>query len=534
MIKRKNSASLLFMLPCGILAALPLLFEELALLSFILWTPFCYVIKRRLCRDAVKSREIYAHSLLFFLGYFAAAFSFFKAMYPLDFAGLNKAASVAVILAAMLLLPLFQAAIFSLFTIPLTFLSKRRLFFFPCAFPLFFSSLCLLFFYFQNFTWMGVPWASPALALVELPALSQSASILGSFFLTFLILVFNALLSEAFDAFRECRDKHSVIALSLAAVLFLSNLFGCALLLRREPQGDKEIKVAVLQGDSPIKNERSKEMILVTYKELAHRAADEGATLMLWPESVIHYALEIDPSLQTYFKEVAKETEAIQVVGIFSTTRNEDGEGAFYNSLFLFYPDGTVSEEVYHKRRPVPFGEYLPWADLFELLIPALTEINMLSRNVDAGEGSNLFHTEAGTLGGLICFDSIYPSLARKSVGDGAELILLATNDTWFDGSFGKRLHLSHARLRAIESGRTVLRAANTGYSAIIDEKGQVYASVPCDESGYVTAIAHTHTHTTPYVLMGDVIVYLAAAFVLLCPAGRLLYQKKHKKEKDL
>ena len=242
---------------------------------------------------------------------------------------------------------------------------------------------------------------------------------------------------------------------------------------------------------------------------------------MLWPESIIRHALEGDYGLKLYFFDLAEKTNATQVVGAFSS---KDG---FYNSLFLIYPNRTISEEIYHKRRPVPFGEYIPYPELFDALLPTLTEISALSFDIIPGDSTSLFHTKDGLLGGLICFDSIYPALARQSTLDGAELLLLSTNDTWFDGSFAKNMHLSHAQLRAVENGRTVIRCGNTGISAAIDAHGRIYAETPPDEAAYFTVSASLYKSPTLYTRLGDVIVYCAIAFLIISPFAAIKPKNK-------
>ncbi len=509
----------------GILAALPVITGRAAPLSFVLWTPFAYHVKTKICDTDVSLRRAYGMGLCFFMGYFMAAFSFFLAMYPLDFAGLSEIESVGVLFAAMVLLPLFQAVPMALSPLALRFLAKRKFLRFPCAYSLFFASVITVLFHLQNFTWAGVPWASPAVGLASSPLLIQSASLLGSGFLVFLLLFVNALLAEGYDRFRACEDKKSILAVSLALLLFLSHLGAGAFLSLKKPS-EKTVKVALIQGCAPISEYYTQNSVLNTCRHLASQAAKEGADVMLWSETVLERSLERDKSKEALFSSIAKDTGAIQIVGAFST-REENGEELYRNALFLFYPDGTLSEEVYYKRRPVPFGEYLPMAELFEILLPALTEISMLSRDMDAGEGAQLFRTEAFTAGGLICFDSIYPALARESAADGAELLLLATNDSWFDGSFGKALHRSHAVLRAVENGRALARTGNTGYSVLITERGEILAEAPLDESEYIVGELSLSDGLTLYTRMGDIFVYLCAAFVLLCPIAEALYARK-------
>ena len=315
-----------------------------------------------------------------------------------------------------------------------------------------------------------------------------------------------------------------------AASLFLSTLaLGAVRLFVKDEKGeDGTLTVAMLQGAYPATENTYVSAHLRACRYEARRAAAEAKIdLMLWSESVLTYALQSDPDAEKFFSDIARETGAIQVIGAFSAEPTPEGEDGYYNALFLFYPDGTKSEEVYHKRRPVPFGEYLPLPWLFERLIPALTEISMLSRDTTAGEGSSLFHTELGVFGGLVCFDSIYPALARESVRDGAEILLLSTDDSWFDGSFGKSLHLRHAALRAVENGRTVVRTGNTGVSAVIDGHGEILTSLPLDTRAHGIAAVRPERETTLYTRMGDVFVFLTLGFLVTVPPLTLWTRKR-------
>ena len=219
----------------------------------------------------------------------------------------------------------------------------------------------------------------------------------------------------------------------------------------------------------------------------------------------------------------------MQFVGTFSAEPTPEGEDGYYNVLMLFYPDGTVDDLTYKKRRPVPFGEYVPMAWLFERVFPALTEISMLSRNTTPGEDTALFYTEDGVFGGLICFDSIYPALTRDSVRDGAELILLSTDDSWFDGSFAKSLHMRHAVLRAVENGRSIVRTGNTGLSGTIDAYGETQILVECDEIGHGIAEVELRSATTVYTEVGEFFPLLLLAFLVLLPLSQKLKFRKGK-----
>ena len=520
---------LLFSLLCGLLAALPLLFPQIPLLSFVLFIPFFYLL---FASEGQSLKRYYLHGLFFFQGYGMAAFSFFAAMYPLDFAGLGTFASLSVIFAATVLLPLFQSVFLSFGTLLFGLFQRKGLLCFPLLSSLTLSSFITLFFYVQNFTWAGVPWASPAVGITSLPALLGSASFLGSSFLVFLILFVNALITEGFLAYRACRDKVALLALCLAIGLFVSNL-ACGLAITKRTRDEGEtLTVALLQSGASIKSDITVDGEIAICTLLAREAAwERDIDLMLWPESVLNHALERDKDRQEAFSQVAKETDAIQIVGSFSEQTDENGVVQFYNSLFVFYPDGSMDEVRYNKRRPVPFGEYLPMKKVFGTLIPSLTEISMLERDTQPGEGASLFSFPFGKVGGLICFDSIYPALARESVAEGASLLVLSTNDSWFDGSAAKDIHFSHAVLRAVENGRTVLRTGTTGLSGVILPDGRVSDILPKDEMDVLVSEITLCEGDTLYTTVGDVFVLALAAYLLLYPITRYITNRFTRKE---
>ena len=529
MNRSQKTFGVLFSLGAGLLASLPLIFDTVPYLSFVLFFPYFLYLHTR--ATDCPLRFYYLSGLFFFWGYYGGAFSFFSAMYPLDFAGLGTGASLAVLFAAMVLLPLFQAW-FSAFAILLLGLCKRRgLLSRTLFFSLSLAALYTVFAYAQNFTWAGVPWANTAVGIASSPLLIQSAALFGSDFLVFVIVFVNAALAEGFIAFRECKDKSALLCVCTALLLVLSQLLFGAIRLSVKKPSERTLTVAVIQGNSPKTDGGTLLSRLSSCANQARNAAKAGdVDLMLWSESVLTYALERDGAMWDFFSGVAKKTGAIQVIGAFASEGTEEGDEGYFNALFLFYPDGSAHETIYKKQRPVPFGEYVPMAWLFEAVIPALTEISMLSRDTDAGTEPSPFETELGTLGGLICFDSIYPALARESVRAGTELILLSTDDSWFDGSFGKSLHYRHAVLRAVENGRAVVRTGNTGQSGVIDDCGRTVLAIEPDLPGHGIAAATLSERTTLYTRTGALVPLLAFIYLLSLPLFRKWENTNEKK----
>ena len=532
-MKKQTPLWLLFSLLSGILASLPLVIDAIPYLSFLLFVPYFAFLYTR--QKGTRLGFYYLSGLLFYLGYHMGAFSFFAAMYPLEFTGIGPLGSIAVLFAAMLLLPLFQALFAAISILLLGCLRKWGLLRIPLFFSLALASLYTLFAFAQNFTWAGVPWASTAVGIASSPLIVQGASLLGTTFLTFFIVFVNAALAEGLIHLCAARSKAALVALSVAFLLFSSQLLLGAARLSRVNDAKGTITVALIQGAYPADTidfdpydhvAVCEEEALAAAKEAEERGI--ALDLMLWAESVCPDAIQWDPVMQVWFSEIAEKTGVTQVIGTFSSEEAKDGELGYYNALYVFHPGGTVGEENYKKRRPVPFGEYLPMASLFETVLPVLTEISMLSRDTTAGKEPTLLPIGENGLGALICFDSIYPALARASVKNGASLLLLSTDDSWFDGSFGKSLHYRHAVLRAVENGRTVVRTANTGQSGVIDPYGRTVFAIPADTPAYGIASADLSTHTTLYTLIGDVFPPLCLAFLFSTPLFCLLRRKKH------
>lgn len=526
----------LFLALSGVTAALPVTFSALWPLSVVSFVPLCFLLFEELRSPVLpyRPRHYYGAGMLFLMTYFITVFHWFTYLYPLDFvSGMTPAGAVGVILSACIGLPLLQSVGFAVLFYALAWLSRtplvRRV---PLLLPFLFAALWTVFAYTQTLTWAGVPWgAQLALAQYENRVMIASASLFGSYFVTFILAAVNALLAYAALAMRERAVKAARVGAIVALALLCGNmaLGGITYLLPRE--AGATVRAAVLQGNVASSEKWTGGDVMAVYEDLARQAADEGAVLTVWPETAVAGYLEGDRLSRV--QRLAAETGSVQVVGAFSHGTRADGSSCRYNSLFVVYPDGRVDDVRYHKRHPVPFGEYVPMKDVVCTLLPFLSKLEMFGdgNTIEAGTGSEIFRTELGDFGGLICFDSIYPALSRASAADGAEALLLGTNDSWFFDSAAVYMHNGQAVLRAVENGRPVLRAANTGISSIITDRGEVLGTIAPLIEGELTAdITLTDTKTL-YTCIGDVFVLLCQLFVLV-PPGVLLADHIRKKRK--
>ena len=226
----------------------------------------------------------------------------------------------------------------------------------------------------------------------------------------------------------------------------------------------------------------------------------------------------------TDLKKFAKERNATLVTGIFN------GEHGEYNALTAILADDQVPQP-YYKRELVPMGEYIPLSDVLSVFVPANFG------NLVAGTEPTTLDTSFGTAGGLICYESIYPYVAREDVEAGAEYFLMVSNDSWFDGSAALRQHLCHAVMRCVENGRDMARAGNTGISAVISAAGTIEKKSNADAEEVLVSDIVPTTERTLYSYIGDLIALplagLYAFGIFLMIRGFILKIIAKKREKE-
>ncbi len=295
--------------------------------------------------------------------------------------------------------------------------------------------------------------------------LIQIASFTTVYGVTFLVVLANASLALFLSNVRRWQPLvlTSVLVLGVAAygswVMSLSTYFSrsaspqtFALLQPNIDQEDK-LKPALVPT------------IFSLHEFMTRQAAKEGADIIVWPESAIFSYTLRDPVLFPRLKKLAVESNAWLV---FGTPHLEKGRA--YNSVVSMSPQGEVVSR-YDKEHRVPFGEYLPFRSI---LYPFLRGVGYYEAEFDSNpypEPLRIGKLEAAT---AICFESTFPQVIRERVKEDSDLILLLTNDAWFNDSSALYFHLNAGIFRAIENRRYFVQVANTGISAVIDPYGRV------------------------------------------------------------
>ena len=519
----------------GILFALTVIFPQIGSFEWIALIPALLAILTLIPDPTVKYRRLYGLGLVFFWPFYAVNFHWFFYMYPLDFAGMSRPASAVVVTVACLGLSLFQALgaalLFPLMGVATRgkWLSKHTI-----LHPILFSCLWTALEWWQAHSgWSGVPWARLAIGQAENVLSLQSAAIFGSYFITFLMVAVNGLLAYMF-----LHPSRRVLCAALAAGLVFGNMaFGAIRMAAVKDMGEP-VKVAAIQGNKgSLENWSSGTMdeVMEVYGELSREAAENGAELIVWPETCIPANIDRQGWVYEYVTELSQECGVPILCGLF--TRVAEGSDADYNSIVAALPDGTIHGTVYNKRNPVPFGEFVPFRDLVMTVIPPLAEINTLDEDIPAGADSVVMELDVGNVGPLICFDSIYERNALDSIGNGAQILAVSTNDSWFTDSRGVWMHHAQSQLRAIETGRYVVRSANTGVSSVINDRGEVLELLEPLKTGYVLEEAYLSDRVTVYSVIGNVFAYVCVAVcaaAILCPVAERMTDRFRGKGKNV
>jgi apolipoprotein N-acyltransferase len=346
----------------------------------------------------------------------------------------------------------------------------------------------------------GFPWLSQGYAQTDAP-LGGLAPLVGVYGISLACAVSAGALTQL----RPRAPRQFVIAL-----VTLTVIWGSGLVLEQrswtEPSGDP-IRVAMVQGNVAQEDKWDPDFLYPTmdlYLELtdAHWDAD----LVIWPEAAIPALLhQVD---QDFLPFVAARAEASDTEVVFGILRREDE--LYYNSLVTLR-----GGEIYSKRHLVPFGEYFP---VPEFVRAWMRLMDLPYADIEPGPaGQTLLRAAGLTLGATICYEDAYGQDQLRSARE-ADLLINVSNDAWFGTSIAPHQHLQIARMRAREAGRPMLRATNTGITAIIGAQGEILATLPQFEVGVLAAEVQPYGGLTPFARWGDWPALLLALLLVAVP----------------
>ena len=346
------------------------------------------------------------------------------------------------------------------------------------------------------------PWLLMGSATWKIPFLRSLYGVAGVYGVSYWIVLVNVLIWTMFRVRRGGRNRTGML---LIVVLLLPLILYPTLI---QSTGQR-MRVGVVQGNfqQELKwEEDMREETLRTYLSLTDTAVQKGAQLVVWPETAVPSFYQAEPELIERLRQFASDRDIHLIFG--SPGYEIAGrEILLYNRVYHLPPDG--SEEFYDKIMLVPFGEYVPLAGLLPFVDRMVPGEGEFAR----GTWGVPFKTPVPS-GALICYEISIPSLGRREVRDGSLMLINVTNDAWFGRSWGPYQHLAVSAVRAMENRVPILRAANTGISAIIDSSGRIVKSIPLEERGVVVTDIDTERGQTFYTRYGDWIVILSAAVI--------------------
>ena len=526
MIKRNGLTPLLYIV-CGVLCALPLSMNKLWFLAWIAYVPIVFNELTRLDDNKKAYKKAWLRGLFFFIPFGITTFSWAVSVYPLDFVGLTPAQAIGVISMGIIGLPVLQGICSAFNIVLLTYLKKNKVK--TWMWPLAAGFTWVVFEWLQTLTWAGIPWGKLAVGQVGVLQNLQSSSLLGPYFVSFIIIVFNACVAIGLGYLKH-KDfrKRAISFLCTAALIFGSNFLYGVLWMDTPLDYKNEFKVAAIQANigTVDKWNGDQEASMKIHKELIKQANNDGAELVVMAETNFPYALK-GPYLYEEIKNLMAIGSADMIIGCYTHEK-----GNSYNSTVYISDEEGITDNIYRKQKLVPFGEFVPAKSLVLSIMPFLEDLNLFKDDISPGYTSSVMETKFGKIGSIICFDSIYENIPLNSVKNGAKIITISTNDAWFGDSDSVYEHNAQARLRAIELGRYVVRAGNTGISSIITDKGEVLQQLEPQVEGYIVDTVKTTDTRTIYSKVGNVIVFIAFLFIGFVILTVRANEKKREAEK--
>jgi len=430
----------------------------------------------------------------FFSGYVTGVVSYFGLIYWVIIA-MHRYGGINITLSALILLlfVLYLSCYTGLFALSCAFLEKRF------SIPVYVSSplIWVLLEYVRGFFMSGFPWSFLAHSQHNFLSFIQVVSITGTYFISFLIVAVNAV---CFSLWR--REKISSIYVSVIAVLFIATLaYGLVSLAGKSETPQK--KVAIIQGNIRQDEKWDEAFKIMTIKKYVQMTQQSGkpADLIIWPETAMPFIFDQEIYANKYIKALPADVNAAILFGTIS----KDKSDGFRNSAYVIGKTGDTIG-VYNKVHLVPFGEYTPLLTY----IPFLEKLTATGGGFVPGDGHGPIKTDIGNIGVLICYEGVFPSITNETVREGAQVLVNLTNDAWYDRTSAPFQHFAFYIFRAVETDRYLLRAANTGISAIIDPKGRVVAKTPIFTEEILKGSFAMKNTKTFYVRHGDYFILLA------------------------
>ncbi len=415
-------------------------------------------------------------------------------------------------IAAMLLLSAYLALYVALFSVGTVYFRRRGI---PSIFSAPLLWTCLE--YVKSHILTGFPWANLGHSQYLYGPMIQIADVTGVFGLSFAIVFINAVIFDLFEILRsEDRGRMRLRKISAevaAGFALLVALYGYGVMrageIGKSMENAADLPVSLVQGniDQSVKWQPAFQQDTIRiYTSLSQQSATAGEGLIVWPETAAPFFFQERNDLHKDVASLAVQTGDWLLFG--SPSYRREGENiAFQNSAFLLSPDGRIDGQ-YDKVHLVPYGEYVPLRRFFPFIEKLVVGIG----DFHSGPGYEPLRMRGSRgerkLGVMICYEGILPEAGRAYRQRGAELLVNITNDAWFGNTSAPHQHLSMTVFRAVENRLFLVRAANTGISAIVDPVGRITGRSRLFEKETLQGTVRFMDVKTFYSARGDVFVW--------------------------
>jgi len=516
---------------------------DLWFLAWIGLVPFFILIERVPTSKALRISLIFG--FLFHYGNIFWLNTVRKFIYP----GVEYHPSFASIALVTLGIPLLGLCL-ALFTVLFTFTYKTLSKPFPQLKFFIAPTLWVISEYLMTFTELRFPWDFLGYSQYKILPVIQISSITGVYGVSFLIVLFNYSLANLFLSYKAENRKIAIKEFSLTLILIIAcYLFGISSIAKNDvlsqDLNNPNLRVHIVQ---PNINQTDKWNIdkyvsnFYIIKNLTFKVREyPKADLIILPETAVDYFLYVDAKNEV--NNWVKQLDISIVTGTESALVHNNRE-FYFNSVILLNTDLTYQK--YDKIHLVPFGEGQPYLWVFKNIFYKFYEItkggffytlyNLVGSipSFDKGNKEIIFnlkiksYPEPIKFGSVICFESVLPSLNRKLVKNGAQFIVIVTNDAWYENSRGPYQHFQASIFRAVENNRPVIRCGNTGISAIIDPNGRILYFIPLNKQGVINETVTLNDSTkTFYTRFGDIFAQFLLTIILILYLH--IYIKKRK-----
>ncbi len=494
---------------CALLLSLSFPPLRLGFLSYVALVPFWLLL------DELTIRESFRWGYL--VGLFISIGTIYWIFWP------TPAGAVAAIL--------FHPVYYALFAVCYSFLKKQwgQVALFATPF------LWVAFEYLKSLGQLGFPWVTLGNTQSYYTSLIQYATFTGVYGVSFWVVCLNVLV---YLMVQNQRTRATMIRYAGIFVLFflVPYFYGRKVIPQKLPE-TKSVKVAIIQGniDPYLKwNKQLLEMNFKVYERLSRQVGHKNVDLIIWPETATPTYLLHDRRNLARVQQLVRELDAPILTGTPDYIRLARRQYKTFNSLVLI--DGTLRPyQKYAKIHLVPFGERVPYEDSIPILKKLLSSLEMGEGNFSPGREITVFklfkknsNNSASDgyvyyLGGVICFESIFPGLVAKFVRKGAQLLTVVTNDGWFGRTGAPYQHAQMAVFRAIENRISIARSANTGVSMTIDPYGRVRKQTRIFEEATLIDTLPLRRETTFFTRHGNFFAQMVLGISLALLLGTLL-----------